>query len=743
MICKYFMSFAAIIIAGIISLSSSPLFAQQPPGEDPEKALQQNTDQSAPTEILPPRLATKLPQSILFPQGAPGPYIPSKDSPKDPAATDDLDQNSRHDITGENTADKTDILGGAGGTEVETLTIIKVVPAAKGLMSEETGGFPINVWQGSTRKRIEELLSALTVPTTSPVMASLTKKLLLSAADVPENPPLPEPARPGLVPNAAVDLSDGPLPSDKNTNEKRESLPAQDVPAASPESMLPESILLEPKPVLPEAESAVTENNDSLTAQKNIFPKGDDLSPFLSLRITKVAEMGDLKTLVSFLKILPQEAYGASQKISDLLLMAGDISSACALARKAMEGDRTKQYWLKLWAYCQSMEGNPEGAALTVESLMEQGNTNFTFFDLINRLSVKADGAAAQKTVSSGLGELDPLTYSILSVLEQPIDAHMFVGASPLILYALSENANILKQDRLIAAAQSYRQASFPVAKLIPLYNSVTFSDEEYENAIAIAKADTSIMGDVLLYQSAAKQINDVQKAENLKEIWNRALLTQDLPRAARLNEKTVRSLTPSGDLLFHAHHITRALLLVGAYKKAQQWFDFIRSAAYEGNADATRALIDIWPMMVVSGMVVSGQNNTIPWSKEILDLWWNGQMVLSPELRQEKASLFYAAAEALGYVVSEERWQALATSTRREKGHPIPVAIWRGLIKSVEAKKFGETVLRSLLASNGQGGASGLDPTGVSAVIRALRSVGLEAEAHGLALEILANNGF
>jgi len=273
---------------------------------------------------------------------------------------------------------------------------------------------------------------------------------------------------------------------------------------------------------------------------------------------------------------------------------------------------------------------------------------------------------------------------------------------------------------------------------MMPLYDNIRFSSDEYENAVAISKVDETVMGDVLLYQSAAKQINDSQKADVLKSIWERAALAQDLPRVARLNIRSVRSLAPSQDLLFHAPHIARALMLAGDHKRAQSWFEFVRNAAYSGDVDATRALMDIWPMIIVSG-----QESDLPWSKEILDLWWNGQMVLSPEQRQEKASLFYSVLEALGFVVPESMWQELTGPLSQENSHPIPVAIWRDLIKSVADKKLGETALLCLLASNSETRQLNLDPTGASAVIRALRSVGLERDARDFALEILVNNGF
>ncbi len=665
MVCKQFKYITLTTVTGFLLLDIAPVFAQQ----------QSEPEITAPgkQEITPSKRATELPRSILFPTGEPGPYIPPKDQAEEISPDSEDIDTIEEGQNGE--ATESDIL------EVETLELVEPVPAEMGLFSEEDGGLPRSLWRGSDRLRVEQFLSTLSVPTKSPVMGSLTKKLLLSAAAVPAGEAL-----------------------------------------KSEEAVLP----------------------DESTEKGKILPTvavEEDLSQFLSLKIQKISEAGDLKTLVSFLRLLPEKSYAGSREISDLMLMAGDISSACGLARQAVEDDHEQDqadhYWLKLLAYCQAMEGNTEGAALTTELLMEQGSTDFVFYDLINKLSQDEEGAdETTQAFSSGLGQLDPMTYSLLSVLEQPIDAQMFTEAPALVLYALSGNINVQKEDRLMAAAQSYNRSTYPVDKIIPLYSNLSFSEDEYNNAIVIARVDDSIMGDVLLYQSAAKQINDLQKAETLNVIWDRAAALRDMPRAALLNARTVRSLIPSEELLFHAHHITRALMLAGNDRKAREWYSFVRSAAFTGHVDATRALVDIWPMMIVSD-----QNNEIPWSKGILDLWWNGQMVLSPERRKEKASLFYSVVEALGHVVPDPMWQELIGPLAQENSHPIPVAIWRNLIRAVADKRQGETILLCLLAA--EGGVSNLDPTGASAVIRALRSAGLDKEAHKLALEILANNGF
>ncbi|MBL4894243.1 MAG: hypothetical protein JKY59_05135, partial [Emcibacter sp.] len=302
--------------------------------------------------------ASQLPKSILFPAGEPGPYIPA---PNPMAQTSIGEQTIEMPGAEENVT--SDVF------EVETMTLVEIIPAAKGVLSLENGGFPLTLWQGSGRDRVMQLLTALPVPTKSLVLDRLTRRLLLSAAMVP-----------GQAQQAAVSEKSSETAFDNRVDSGVASEISTDVPV-----------------------------------------NAEDLRQFLSLRIQKIGEMGDLKALVSFLNILPTESYEGSRDISDLMLMAGDVAAACQLARQAMETEETDHYWLKLLAYCQAMEGNAEGADLIIELLMEQGNTDFIFYDLINKLSLMAETGEAQQGVSSGLGQLDPMIYSLLSVLEQPI----------------------------------------------------------------------------------------------------------------------------------------------------------------------------------------------------------------------------------------------------------------------------------------------------------------------------------
>jgi hypothetical protein len=61
--------------------------------------------------------------------------------------------------------------------------------SAVGLLHAENGGLGVNMWAGSSRQLVEVLLPHLPVSTISPAMRDLSRRLLLTAAHVPEGEP--------------------------------------------------------------------------------------------------------------------------------------------------------------------------------------------------------------------------------------------------------------------------------------------------------------------------------------------------------------------------------------------------------------------------------------------------------------------------------------------------------------------------------------------------------------------------
>jgi len=642
------------------------------PGEDPEEDI-----------VEEPAEATAPPRSILFPDNEPGPYIPPVIEEavieEDLALADAISDpafpgidNSEDDFS-DLSQDLDPLLGDQQDDgEIIVGELDQSDNMLFGIYNAENGGFSNNLWQNSDPARLEKLMGLLPTQFKSAVMRDLFDRLLMSAAFGPGTP--------------------------------------------EPDAL-----------------------NDTAEADQT----------FLLARVSKMADGGNLQKLSQFLEAIPIAQIPANRDYIDRFLLIGDYTAACDLARRAREAAEladslvpTDPFLMKMQAFCQTMQGNSQGAYLAIDLLLDSGEQDIVFLDLINRVLEQSQNANNGNAVGSdvvltlGYEKLDALTFSLLKILEQPADASLLSQSALLVNFAVASTVGLPDEMRLAAAKESYENGVYPVALIRSLYDAQQFSTSEYENALDLTIDDDSQFADILLYQAAGKQISDRDTAAMLQAIWERAATQNDLPRAAALNIDTVRKLKPSQELILQAHDIARAHLLVGDIEEAKSWYNFVRTEAYNGNSEATKALIDIWPLMVLFD-----QDDQTPWSAEIIDLWWNSQMLLAPENRFDRATVFFAVCEALGHTVPENMWQELDGAITPDTVRPMALATWRQLVQTMQEDKMGESLMLTLMGL-GTPGPGNLDAAGLSVSLRALRVFGLEEEARRLALEALVARG-
>lgn len=600
------------------------------------------------------------PRSILFPADIPGPYFPEESEIVQAAE-------ERLNLTSGELSGSLEQAEGILSSEEDVIELDD--KSAYGIMSNAQG-LAKNIWQPSVITKVAQLLDVLELPSRSPVIDEIARKLVLSVSTAPTG------------------ISLDSMLMGENTEEK------------------------------------TSETYDE-----------ELLKQFINLRTSVLIERGNLSDLVFFIQNMPEDTLEASQRNAEILLLGGDLFGACQMATANSQRNNQDIFWSKMTVFCRIMEEDFNGAQIALDMLRERDQINFVFLDLANKLMEDPDRRLT--FMSAGLSQLDPLNYTMLSLLDQPIDAQLIKGSSPLILSAMVINSNIQAENRFQAAIESNLSGGVSTDVLKNIYDLQEFSQMEYQNAVRMAEYDERPLADVLLYQSAARQSTDIEKAEILEVIWARAAVKNDMSRKAKLNSETLKSIRPSSRMINHAHHISRGLLLAGEYDQAQEWYNFVRRSAVGGNADATRALINIWPLFVLAD-----ESGTVPWSEDILNLWWNGQMVMSPENRDGRATLFYVMAEAAGYKVSEQKWSELVSNKQLEGSLAIPYGLWREMIRAVGENKPAEAIILSLIAM-GEEGPGRLDPSGLGTIVRLLRSFGLEKEARAVILESLVANDF
>ena len=202
------------------------------------------------------------------------------------------------------------------------------------------------------------------------------------------------------------------------------------------------------------------------------------------------------------------------------------------------------------------------------------------------------------------------------------------------------------------------------------------------------------------------------------------------------MNIEATQALPVTFDLFESAPQITKALLAVRDMDAATRWYDLVRSQALAGDVQATAALLELWPFMQIAD-----ESGDIPFSGDILDLWWQSQLVHPRAERARRGALLFSILEGLGKSVPEQYWHALYKGAEGQNYAMPPFAIWRGAVSAGRNDRMGEAVLLSL-ASIGDNGPGAANPAVLGNVIETLRLVGLDAEARSLALEALLEAG-
>lgn len=187
---------AGFALIAAFALPGAPIFAQdanmlqapagmQPTGPMPESLTPESAStspaapsaglappgESGPRHIVPPGYGATTPSSGM-PQ-AEEPAGPSQFFPAGKRAS-------------EPSVRVLSAVPGQASSGIQIGTLTGVDSSSAGLISAQQGGFSADMWQGASRADIDRYLARLPVPTRSPIMNDLARRLLLTGAQPPE-----------------------------------------------------------------------------------------------------------------------------------------------------------------------------------------------------------------------------------------------------------------------------------------------------------------------------------------------------------------------------------------------------------------------------------------------------------------------------------------------------------------------------------------------------------------------------
>ncbi|MBW7835190.1 MAG: hypothetical protein H3C28_00930 [Sphingomonadales bacterium] len=503
----------------------------------------------------------------------------------------------------------------------------------------------------------------------------------------------------------------------------------RDTPPATVTTLLPNLPIAQGSPALHDLNRRLLLSAAPLTPQA-----GDAERTVIAARLRLLAARGDLGGLTALAGRVGRELEDDEmvRLKTTALLLGEDFEEACITASDQV-GRTADAEWLKLLAFCRALSGDRAGAALAIELLQETAVDDPTFYQLLNARLQPSDALVKLKSLRSA----SPLVLAMALEQGAALPEDTLDDAAPLVLAKLAATPALAIEKRLQAARAVAELGGMPADRLREIYAAAPFSKLDRIGAALIAAELPPALADALLYQGIVAANNGAERARMVQAASLLAASQRALPALAYLVADAVAEIAPTPETLPAAADITRLLLLAGRSQEAALWYAALRATASGGDGKATATLIDLWPLAIVGAAA-----DAASFSPEILDLWRQNRQALDEDARRQQELTLFTLLEALGYAVPEIAWAGLSGDAAARAEAPPSDPIWTGMIEAAAGGRVGETVLSAAIVC-AKGGPAATPPLLMASVVRALKDVGLEADARRLAIEALVARGF
>tara|TARA_R110002073_G_scaffold6994_2_gene40470 strand:- start:124 stop:2208 length:2085 start_codon:yes stop_codon:yes gene_type:complete len=595
--------------------------------------------------------------------------------------------------------------GTASGSEpgVQVDTLEKINPETAGVIGPDEGGLGFNLWQGADRAYVTALMAELPVRAPSPVMRALMRRLLLTAAQPP-------------VSTKPADADDG------------------DAAKKKPVSLI-------------------------------------------TLRVQQLAAMGDVGGVGDLLAAIPGSITDPAllQVEANARFLANDNARACGLTAHQIQAGGGA-YWQKAMIFCQILAGEPGKAEIGISMLNELGAKDPAFYALSDRMLGGTTGALTTVT------EADGLLLAMARAAKTPLPADATKSNRPGVLRAIAVNPNVGPDIRLEAAERAEAAGALDTEALRQLYSSVSFEPGDLKRSLSRADEIGGPVARALLYHSALSQTVPTAQAEIIGKALKIAVGEGRYGAAARVFQPLVSKIPPSADLLWFAPDAVRLMLSTDDPIGAEAWFKLLQASALFQD-DSRDLLIRMTPLVRLVGTM--GLEN----EPRDLSVWWRSMAGEKDAAR--RAALLYALLDGLGEDVPLDAWRAMGPVTGRSTADTVHPALWfrlqsvtdkvaawtaarearetavppQALLDAPPAAPAGEPqreaqlgvsdalpttavseetvlpphrgeVILMVLAALGDGGTARAEAPVLRQAVISLRAIGLDQEAHDLALE-------
>ncbi len=453
-------------------------------------------------------------------------------------------------------------------------------------------------------------------------------------------------------------------------------------------------------------------------------PSGDSNGvSFLALRLDRLIEAGQFEAAGQMAALAGHSREdGLAQARARLALVSNEIKPACDLAAEYVKTSNAA-FWMKLSGFCHILNGDEAAAQLSASLVAETDPDDTAYQALLTALISKSG------KLPKPLSNLDIIHLAMIRFASLPLPVPFSKSASAVELKMLARMTGALAEQRLPAAERAEAAGAIGPEEVLQLYSELPFSVEDRAGARDSAPKLPAARANALMFQSVRGQDSPASLALALSAALSLARASDSFATVARVNLTPIRDFAPIPEMIEIAPDMARALLAAGDPAAARRWYDLAYSLSLPGNNPAaTRTAQQLWPLLRLALPPEVMADNPA----EITA--WLAQ--LNPEDKARKGAILLSALSALGYATPEAEWINMTGDAGTAEAVVLPpTALLHLLMEASQSGRIGQTVLLSLICL-GDEGKRLAEPFMLGLTVRALHTVGLQAEARALALE-------
>ncbi len=445
---------------------------------------------------------------------------------------------------------------------------------------------------------------------------------------------------------------------------------------------------------------------------------------FIGLRLGRLIEAGqfELAGQMAALAGGPSKDEALLQARAEIALASGEFKTACDMAAAQVRTSGAI-FWLKLSGFCHILNGNEAAAQLSASLIAEQDADDTGYQNLLTALISKS-GKLPEK-----LPRLDILQLAMIRFASLPLPAKIDGHSSAAVLKLMARMPGASVEQRLPAAERAEAAGAIGPEEVAQLYSEAPFSVEDRASAPELVKKLPAAQANALMFQSVRGQDAPASLSLALSAAWSLARASNSFATVSRVNLTPIRDLVPAPEMIEISADAGRALLVAGDPAAASRWYDRARALSAPGNnPSAPRAANNLFPLLLLAHPVEGMPDDPVQITK------WLAQ--LSPEEKNRKGPILLSALSALGMATPESEWVNMIQDSGKSEAVSVPPsALLHLLFEASQSGRVGQTVLLSLICL-GENGEGLTDPFLLGITVRALNTVGLQAEARALALD-------